>query len=161
MRNTLTVLILAAALIFFPASLNAATRANSEELIVCAKDYDNTEVIYTGEVVGDALPRGEYVWLSSCDSNNSSLGIYIDKELAAKIEYYGDYLTVGDKVTVKGTFYRACAQHGGDLDIHADELVVDKVGHRVEKPVPGWLIAASCCVAIFAGAAVFAAFRKN
>jgi hypothetical protein len=32
---------------------------------------------------------------------------------------------------VAGTFNAACREHGGDMDIHADDLVVVRTGHPV------------------------------
>lgn len=60
-----------------------------------------------------------------------------------KVEYVGRYRVVGDTVFLTGTFHRACAQHGGDMDIHTDTINIIKQGYTAEdKPSEGLLLSA-------------------
>lgn len=99
----------------------------STELINNAKQYDGQTVTYSGEVIGDVMARGEYVWVNVNDSVNA-VGIWASKDLTKDIVYKGTYNITGDIVEVKGVFNRSCKQHGGDLDIHAETLMKLKDG---------------------------------
>ncbi|MDP2911221.1 MAG: DNA-binding protein [Candidatus Omnitrophota bacterium] len=94
---------------------------SSAELINNARQYDGKVVIYKGEVIGDIMMRKEFVWINVNDGVNA-IGIWSNKDLARDIVYTGNYKSRGDIVEVKGVFHRACLEHGGDLDIHIDEL---------------------------------------
>ncbi len=93
----------------------------SAELINNAKQYDGKAVVYKGEVIGDIMMRKEFVWINVNDGVNA-IGIWSKKDLAKDILYTGGYKSRGDIVEVKGIFHRACLEHGGDLDIHIEEL---------------------------------------
>jgi hypothetical protein len=47
----------------------------------------------------------------------------------------GDYRHKGDMVEVMGVFNRACREHGGDLDIHAESIRVIALGYETERPI--------------------------
>jgi hypothetical protein len=106
----------------------------SDELINNAKDYDKKVVVYSGEVVGDIMNRDENAWINIFDGTNA-IGIWIPAEDAKKIKYAGKYSITGDTVKVTGMFDRACSEHGGDLDIHANKLEIIKQGHADIKKV--------------------------
>lgn len=99
----------------------AEEAVSSAELINNAKQYDGKVVIYKGEVIGDLMMRGEFAWVNVSDGVNA-IGIWANKDLVKGIVYTGSYKSKGDRVEVKGVFHRACLEHGGDLDIHADLL---------------------------------------
>jgi hypothetical protein len=132
-------------ILFFilPISANAENQSvSSTELIENASKLDGNTVYYSGEVVGDILYRGDYAWINVSDGANA-IGIYIPASEAKKIEYVGRYRVVGDTVSLTGTFHRACAQHGGDMDIHAETVNVTEKGHTVEdEPSTGLLFSA-------------------
>jgi len=98
-----------------------AEDVSSAELINNAKQYDGKVVMYKGEVIGDIMTRKEFVWINVNDGVNA-IGIWSKKDLAKDILYTGGYKSRGDIVEVKGIFHRACLEHGGDLDIHIEEL---------------------------------------
>jgi len=102
----------------------------SAEIIPNAKFYDGKRVIYEGEVIGEVMPRGDYVWVNANDGQNA-IGIWLPKELVKDILYAGSYKARGDWIEVTGIFHRACAQHGGDLDIHADALKKTSAGRLI------------------------------
>ena len=100
---------------------------SSTELINNARQYDGKTVTYTGEVIGEIMARGKFCWLNVNDGNNA-IGVWIDKNLVKDLTYMGSYKSKGDGVEISGTFHRACLQHGGDLDIHAQGLRKIKSG---------------------------------
>ena len=106
----------------------------SDDLINDAKDYDKKEVVYSGEVIGDIMKRGENTWINISDGANA-IGIWITMDMANEIKYTGKYNFTGDTVKVTGMFNRACSEHGGDLDIHASKIEVIKQGHSDLKKI--------------------------
>jgi hypothetical protein len=94
---------------------------SSGELIKNARDYDGKLIAYAGEVIGEVMPRGEFAWVNINDGQNA-LGIWMNTALAKEIKFTGNYKSRGDSFEVAGIFHRACLEHGGDLDIHAQAL---------------------------------------
>lgn len=123
---------------------------SSAGLVEEPKEYDGTEVSFSGEAVGEAMKRGEMAWLHVNDDPyylknveegaqlggyNSGMPIWLSAKLAEEVTHFGDYKHEGDIVEVTGTFNAACPQHGGDMDIHATKLTVLETGHDVVDPV--------------------------
>ncbi|HWP22279.1 MAG TPA: hypothetical protein VN417_05980 [Candidatus Cryosericum sp.] len=134
MQKKPLLIIIALLLLIVPAvSLAEAESVGSNDLIDRAKDYDGQTVVYEGEVVGDILYRGDYAWLAVFDGANT-IGCYVTKTQAQQISFDGGYGKRGDTVRVEGVFHRACAEHGGDLDIHADTISVLAAGGLVDTP---------------------------
>jgi len=111
----------AISLVLLCATFCFAQASSSTELINHAKDYDGKTVVYSGEVIGEVMARGEFAWVNVNDGNNA-IGIWLKKDLTKDIFYAGSYQTQGDGVEIVGIFHRACQEHGGDLDIHAQSL---------------------------------------
>jgi hypothetical protein len=109
-----------------------AQSISSTELISHAKQYDAKTVVYSGEVIGEIMVRGEYAWVNICDGENA-IGIWVDKGLTKDIRYAGSYKSKGDWVEITGIFQRACGQHGGDLDIHALSIRKVNSGRSVSE----------------------------
>ncbi len=105
---------------------------SSVELVNNASVYDGKIITYEGEVIGDVMQRGEYAWANLSDGKGA-IGIWLDKALADSITYTGSYKSKGDLLEVTGTFRRACSQHGGDLDIHAESLRKISGGRQLKE----------------------------
>lgn len=116
------------------ASAGSVLTVKSDDLINNAREYDKKEVVYSGEVIGDIMQRGEYAWINVYDGSNS-IGIWITYDEAKKIKYTGSYRYKGDIVEVTGIFNRACPEHGGDFDIHAKSMIVKKEGSEVKREI--------------------------
>jgi hypothetical protein len=108
-------------LIFLCGTVCHAQPISSTELINKAREYDGKSVVYAGEVVGDVMARGDFVWANVNDGDNA-IGVWLSKELAGQIQFAGSYHAKGDRVEITGVFHRACIQHGGDMDIHAQDI---------------------------------------
>jgi len=98
-----------------------AQPVSSTKLINNAALYDNKNVSYKGEVVGDIMARDRYAWMNVNDGQNA-IGIWADRDLIKDVRYGGSYKFVGDTIEVRGAFHRSCPEHGGDLDIHAQAI---------------------------------------
>ncbi|MFH1190705.1 MAG: DNA-binding protein [Candidatus Omnitrophota bacterium] len=108
-------------LFFCPSVLLFAQSVSSSELINNAKQYDGKLVTYSGEVIGDVMPRGEFAWVNINDGQYA-LGVWMGAALSKEIKFTGSYKSRGDNLEIVGIFHRACLEHGGDLDIHAHSL---------------------------------------
>lgn len=115
-------------------SEGALPRVSSSELLNNTFVYDGREVVYFGEVVGGVMERGEYAWLNVYDGDYA-VGIYTPMELLDGLSVPGDYNNRGDMVEVTGVFNRACREHGGDFDIHANSIRLVSRGYMLEHPV--------------------------
>lgn len=123
---------------------------SSTELVEQPKQHDGTTVDFTGEAIGESMVRGDYAWLHLNDDAyylknveegaelggfNTGMPVWLPAAEARAITYFGDYKHEGDVVAVTGVFHAACAEHGGDMDIHATSLSVVTVGHPAADPV--------------------------
>lgn len=130
--------------------------SSSTDLVEAPKEFDGTEVTFRGEAIGEAMVRGDMAWIHINDDAyyvknveegaqlggyNTGMAVWLPAELVEDLEFYGDYKHEGDIVEVEGTFNDACAEHGGDMDIHATSLRVVDVGHVVVDPIsPGKVV---------------------
>jgi hypothetical protein len=108
----------------------AQTAVSSTELIEQARDFDGKEVIYQGEAIGEAMARGDHFWVNLNDADNA-VGIWVPDSFLSLVLYTGSYKSRGDWLGVRGVFNRACKLHGGDLDIHALQVVKLRNGRLV------------------------------
>ncbi len=142
--------------------LSAVAKAESvtkiNDLVENAKMISGLEVIIEGEAIGEELSRGNYSWININDGSNA-IGVWISNEEADKINSYGNYKNIGDTVKIKGIFYRACKEHGGEADLHAISIEGVKSGHPVDRPLS---IPKMIAAAVLSGAALllFTAYQK-
>jgi len=151
MRKILKICVLILLLIL-PFSLNAyaAQRTDINSLIENAKALDNKEVTVQGEAIGEMMNRGEYSWVNINDGTNA-IGIWMKTADAKQVTNFGDYKHKGDTVRITGIFRRACAEHGGEADIHSETFEIAANGNTVAERIPsGKLIAAAFMVPIAA-----------
>jgi hypothetical protein len=94
---------------------------SSTELINNARNYDGKIVVYTGEAIGDVMVRGDFAWVNINDGENA-IGVWLSRGMAEKIKFKGSFQSKGDQLEITGIFHRNCTMHGGDLDIHAQEI---------------------------------------
>ena len=159
-KKTLLVIIALLLLSAPAAALAEGQSVSSSELIDQAKDYDGKTVIYEGEVIGDILYRGEFAWLAVFDGSNT-IGCYVSAEQAQQISVVGGYGKRWDTVRVEGVFHRACAEHGGDLDIHAETVTVLAAGNIVEMPVSRTVLILACILPLPAAALLFLVWKRR
>lgn len=139
----------------------------SAQLVEEPKRYDGNRLTFTGEAIGEVMVRGEYAWIHLNDDAyeernieegaelggyNSGMAVYVPAELTEAIDTYGDYEHEGSIVQVEGTYNAACAEHGGDMDIHATSLKVLRPGHTVVDVVRPWKVWLALALMAAAGA---------
>ncbi|MEG0753777.1 MAG: hypothetical protein RR461_08100 [Angelakisella sp.] len=133
---------------------------SSTELIDRAKEYDGQTVVYSGEAVGNILQRGDFAWVALFDGQNA-IGCYAPAADTAAIRFCGRYGIRGDTVSLTGVFHRACAEHGGDMDIHSLTFQVTEVGHSLKTEIPAVLAYAAGTLFLLALALIFLVIRKH
>jgi len=104
-----------------------------DELISKGKDYNGKKVEIEAEAIGHLMWRQKGAWLNVADAS-SAIGVWLERAQAKKINFLGNYNTVGDTIRISGTFNMCCKVHGGDADIHVEELQIIKSGHKIEHP---------------------------
>lgn len=127
-----------------------ARAESGEELVKNSVDFNGVAVTFRGEVIG-ILVRGDSAWVNVLD-NGVAIGVWCSANDAKKVSVVGDYTHIGDTVEVTGAFHLACTEHGGDLDIHADNFTVLKQGEVVER-MPNVII--TLLSAVLLAAAIF------
>jgi hypothetical protein len=120
--------------------------------------HNGKTISYKGEVIGEVMARGDYVWLHVNDGV-IAIGVWAPKNMVNDILYFGDYRNKGDIVEVTGTFHRSCLEHGGDLDIHAGAIKKVIPGNTVIHPVSRRKILAG--ILSFALVLLFYALKKS
>ncbi len=101
--------------------------------------FDGKIVTVRGEVIG-VLVKGDHAWVNILE-NGYAIGVWCTAEDAEKISVVGDYTHIGDTIEVTGVFHRACPDHGGDLDIHAETLTLISPGHEIPRSLSPFLTA--------------------
>ncbi|MHB1276530.1 MAG: DNA-binding protein [Candidatus Humimicrobiaceae bacterium] len=144
----------------FIAGGSNALELGSNELIDHAKDYDKKEIVYSGEVIGDIMKRGQNCWINISDGDNA-IGIWAEESLAKNIKYKGSYKYTGDEVKVTGIFNKACPEHGGDLDIHAKKIEIIRNGYINKRPVNVYFILIAGILLVIAIVMNLIIFRKK
>jgi|APHig6443717817_1056837.scaffolds.fasta_scaffold90813_2 hypothetical protein len=159
-QKTLFLIVALLVLLVPGVALAEGESVSSNDLIDHAKDYDGTTVVFEGEVLGDILYRGEFAWLAVFDGSNT-IGCYVTRAQAEKIAFVGGYGKRGDTVSVQGEFRRACAEHGGDLDIHASSVTVLSTGARVPMPLSRLVTTLAIALPIPAAILLFLVWKRR
>lgn len=147
MSKIIIALLLAAATVVSLPALASASAVSSTDLIEKAKELDGQEIVYTGEVIGDIMDRGDYTWINVSDGSNA-IGVWTENQLMTGITMAGMYEVHGDEVKVTGVFHRACPVHGGDLDIHATQIELMEKGYDVADSTEPWKLPAAAVLSI-------------
>jgi hypothetical protein len=94
------------------------------ELIARAPEFEGAVVTIEGEAVGELLHRKDGVWVN-VSARDSAIGAWLAPSATPSIlQHLGNYKTRGDWVRITGVFHSQCEAHGGDIDIHAQELTL-------------------------------------
>lgn len=133
--------LLVTALVALPArgiALESPSRTSGAELASAASGLDGMPITLEGEVISEVLAGGPgHVWVNVV-SEGVAIGIWAPAELAEDLEVFGTWSHTGDRVRVTGAFHEACDDHGGDLDVHADSIVLLERGTERDHPVSFW-----------------------
>jgi hypothetical protein len=132
---------LAIALVAMPASglaMATVTRTTGAELASAESGLEGATVELEGEVISERLAGGkDHVWVNVL-SDGVAIGVWAPEAITRDLAVFGDWGHTGDTVLVTGVFREGCDEHGGDLDVHADELTLLERGIEREHPVSLW-----------------------
>jgi len=145
---------------------------SSSTLIETPKKFDGKAIEFTGEAVGESMVRsagkngakGAWIHLNDdaymnhgveagggFNGYNSGMAIWVEPaSLTKAIEHYGRYKENGDIVRIAGTFNAACAEHGGDMDIHATGIEIVQRGKTITHKVYAWKLISALFLVILA-----------
>lgn len=137
MRKKISIIMAVVICICPSVSLAGGVEVTSNDLINNAGDYDGKQIIYTGEVIGDVLSRGEYSWINVSDGSNA-IGVWVKSSDIKDIDLLGGYTAHGDTIRITGVFDRACPEHGGDMDIHTVSIEIVQEGYAVSHKIAIW-----------------------
>lgn len=130
----------------FQICASAAGKVTINSLIEREDRYDKTLVTVRGEAIGEPMKRGNECWVNISDGTNA-IGIKMKFADAQRIKKYGNYKQTGDTILVRGYFYKACPQDGGETDIHAADLKIVAPGKTTAEPVPVTKVAGTVLLA--------------
>jgi hypothetical protein len=105
------------------------------------------------------MERGSDAWVNVNDGSNA-IGIWMTGEESAQITYYGDYRYTGDTIAVTGTYNRACSEHGGEPDIHCQNITVVKAGEIRREDISSAKILAAIFFTV-SGSMLFVGLKTN
>ena len=108
------------AIILLPCAIYAQPLSVAE-IIKNVKSFDGKTIVFEGEAIGDVMRRGNFAWVNVYNYDDA-LGVWMSASLAAGIDHTGNHRETGDKIEVVGVFHRACPEHGGDMDLHAQSI---------------------------------------
>jgi hypothetical protein len=145
--------------IFLSVTLRLSAQIASADLIEKAKELDGVTVDFSGEVIGDAMARGDHVWINLSDGANA-IGVWLPRGLLSSIRYLGSYGVRGDTLRVRGVFHKDCPDHGGDMDIHASAVFVVSEGAPVRHEIKAARIIAAAAL-LPASLAAFLWWRRR
>jgi aspartyl/asparaginyl-tRNA synthetase len=111
-----------------------ARKVTFSELIEKATLIDGSKIEIRGEVVGDIMKRPNGVWINVHDGT-AALGIWLTPKQGNLVKQGGDYNWQGDRIDVVGSFNKSCPQHGGDMDIHAQQIEVIEEAKPIKHPL--------------------------
>lgn len=113
------------------------------EVIDLGEAEDGARITVRGEAIGEALRAvggGEWV---NVGLDGSAIGLWGPKGMSDGIDRFGRYRVRGAIVEAEGTYNAACDQHGGDRDVHVDELRVIESSEDMPQTVhPAKLLSA-------------------
>jgi hypothetical protein len=119
-----------------PVSAGLPPVLSTTELVEDSYKWDGKTVCFKGEVLQGLMVRMDGTWMNLSDDNNTSMGVFVPKDVAMPIiAHVEDYRTVGDVVLITGIFHRVCVQHEGETDIHAVNVTVLTPGSPRENPI--------------------------
>lgn len=161
MQKSIQIIFLALLIVLpFTARAYAADTVEINQLIEQENRFNRTQVVVQGEAIGEPMERGDTCWVNLNDGTNA-IGIKMKTSDARRIAMFGNYRQKGDTVRVTGTFYKACAEDGGETDIHAVSLEIISPGRVTERPLDSRKAAAAVSLAVLTALCLAALKHKK
>lgn len=129
-------------LFFNPLVVSAKSIISINDLVNKSLKLDEKNITIQAEVIGEVLERGDDAWINVNDGSGA-IGIWLRLDQTTNIKVFGDYFHIGDQVRIKGVFNRSCIEHGGEMDIHATEMILIEEGSLIEHSISSWKFTAA------------------
>lgn len=124
----------------------------SAQLYNCPRAFDNFNVTYTGEVIGELIRRRGGVWAQVNDDAyalrdgpllghrrmtgfNQGIAVWFPDGTHEQLELIGRHRVRGDVVEIVGRFLRADPRDGGGMTIRAEAVRVVAPGVELDDPL--------------------------
>jgi hypothetical protein len=134
------------------AEFRSGERVSSTQVHLCPAAFDEREVTYVGEVVGELLPRegGVWAWVNDDDyalrtgplvghreraGFNTGLAVWLPDGLHEEIDAPGRPGRRGDVIKVRGELLRTDPDDGGGTTIRAEQLDVLAEAVEIDDPL--------------------------
>ena len=130
------------------------------ESLLSADTYlDGARVEFSAEAIGDTIDAGDgYVWVN-VGEGNSLIGVSMTREQSEEIRYFGRYGIEGSVLSIVGTFDIACDTHGGELDVHAEDVRIVSPGRELPAVFDSRKLYLGLAL-VAGGAILFYAYRR-
>jgi hypothetical protein len=133
------------------AQFTPGERVSSAQVYRCPSAFDDLEVSFAGEAIGDVLERRGGAWVQVNDDAyaletgplidhrqqsgfNQGLAVWLPDGLHEQIGEVGNADRRGDVILVRGTLDRTDPNDGGGITIRADEMEILAPSFEVEAP---------------------------
>jgi hypothetical protein len=142
-------------------------RVSSPQVFACPSAFDELEVTYVGEVVGELIPRRGGAWAQVNDDAyalevgplvghreragfNTGMSVWLPDGLHEEIEAAGRPGRRGDVILVRGTLLRTDPDDGGGTTVRAEEM--ERLAEPLEIEDPFHLLQAVIAALLAMGA---------
>lgn len=124
---------------------------STAEIISLPPSEGGLDVTMEGEAILAALRSDKGHVFVNLLQGDTAVGVWMTRAQAERIDGYGRYGRMGTFLRVEGVVNVACAQHGGDLDVHAGRIeVVSPSGETGAEAVPTSRLAIAVGVIVIA-----------
>lgn len=141
MKRRAIICVLVVALVALPSRALAEGRIPTTtvaELISAESGMEGRSVTFRAEVVSEVLAGGDgHAWINVL-SDGAAIGVWVPRDLTSELEVFGDWRNTGDIVEVTGVFSEGCDIHGGDMDVHATEILLVTRGYERQHSISIW-----------------------
>lgn len=97
---------------------------STREIVSLPPSEGGLDVTMEGEAILAALRSDDGHVFVNLLQDDTAVGVWMPREQADRIDGFGRYGRSGTFLRVEGVVNVACAQHGGDLDVHAARVEV-------------------------------------
>ena len=115
-----------------PDDLSLLANPRLAELLAFPTLYDEKEVLFYGQAIGQPMKRNLHSWVNVMDEDGNSIGCWMPNRFVEEITFFGRYGYDGDMLLVKGIYHVADEKHGGETLIEANDLIVLNAGKKVQ-----------------------------
>lgn len=127
MRRLAKVLAVTAVLLGIPTPAMATApplTLSTNEIVSLPPSEAGLDITMEGEAILAALRSDDGHVFVNLLQDDTAVGVWMSREQADRIDGFGRYGRSGTFLRVEGVVNVACAQHGGDLDVHAAQVEV-------------------------------------